>query len=182
MAHTHDLLPEQVLRNYFHAKDENRPHLLGDVFDADAVLEVLNHSDAISFPAVTQGREAISDVLVRQFGQCYENIYSFYLSRPSGVADAFSCPWLVAMTVKADGAVRVGCGRYDWTFRSQSPRLASRLVITISAMTVLPASAADAVLGWILRLPYPWITRDRVDADALDIPSVRAVLQSLPRI
>ena len=179
MAQARDLLPEQVLRNYLHAKDENRPHLLGVTFHADAVVEVLSHSEAISFPAVTQGREAISDVLVRQFGQTYENIYSFYLSRPSGAADAFSCPWLVAMMVKADGAVRVGCGRYDWTFGTQPPRLASRLVITISAMAVLPNSTADSVLGWILGLPYPWATLDRILANAPDISAVREVLRSL---
>jgi hypothetical protein len=35
---------------------------------------------SITFPAITQGMEDIADVLVRQFGRTYENIYSFYLS------------------------------------------------------------------------------------------------------
>lgn len=84
---------ESILRNYFHAKDENRTHLLTQVFAENARLEMQVNSDAIFFPAVTQGRDAIGDVLVRKFGQTYENVYSFCLQRPTPgiVADQFSC-------------------------------------------------------------------------------------------
>src|SRR5262245_49830041 len=50
--------PQAVLRNYFRAKDENRPHMLEHVFHADAELVVVNHAAAISFPARTLGLEA----------------------------------------------------------------------------------------------------------------------------
>src|SRR5690349_19415806 len=86
-----------VLRGYLHAKDENRPHLLQDVFAPDAEVEVRNRSTTIAFPAVTRGREAIAEVFVRQFGRTYENVYSFYLARPPVRAAHFSCGWLVAM-------------------------------------------------------------------------------------
>ncbi len=105
------LSTEAVLRRYFHAKDENRPHILDDAFASDAELVVANHTTTINFPAVTAGRAAIADVLVRTFGQTYENVYSFYLQRPIGPTREFSCDWMVAMTEKATGAVRVGCGR-----------------------------------------------------------------------
>ena len=59
--------PEQVLRGYFHAKDENRPHLLEDVFASNAELVIRNQSANIAFPAFTQGRSAIAEVLVRSF-------------------------------------------------------------------------------------------------------------------
>jgi hypothetical protein len=70
----------QILEGYFCAKDGNRPHLIARVFTPDARLEINNASASITFPAVTQGMEDIADVLVRQFGRTYENIYSFYLS------------------------------------------------------------------------------------------------------
>jgi hypothetical protein len=68
--------PEHVLRAYFHAKDEDRPHLLDGVFSIDARLDIRNPSEQISFPAVTVGLAGIADVLVRRFNQAYENVYS----------------------------------------------------------------------------------------------------------
>src|SRR5215204_5457681 len=74
--------PEQLLRTYFRAKDENRPHLLHDVFSRDARLTIDNRCAQISFPGMTVGLDGIADVLVRQFSSTYENTYSFYLDRP----------------------------------------------------------------------------------------------------
>lgn len=147
---------QRVLRTYFHAKDENRPHLLARVFSDDARLEIRNRSAQISFPAVTVGRERIADVLVRGFNEAYENIYSFYMDRPEGDADAFACDWLVGMTDKTTRNVRVGCGRYDWAFQRTPIFLATRLVITIESMVVLPSSATDEVMSWLVGLSYPW--------------------------
>ena len=80
-----------ILRGYFHAKDENRPHLLDNVFAAHANLHMVNKAANIAFPAAAYGREAITEVLVRRFTQSYENIYSFYLDRPPADATQFSC-------------------------------------------------------------------------------------------
>jgi hypothetical protein len=113
---------EQILRTYFHAKDENRPYLLDDVFSTDARLGIRNRSEQISFPAVTVGLAGIADVLVRRFNQTYENSYSFYLARPTSKKGAFSCDWLVAMTEKESKAVRVGCGQYEWALQ-RNPEL-----------------------------------------------------------
>jgi hypothetical protein len=129
---------QAVLRNYFHAKDENRPHILERVFDRNAELVIVDHARAMSFPARTVGREAIADVLVRNFCQTYENVYSFYLARPATGTSEFSCGWLVTMTEKQSKAVRLGCGRYDWVFSEVAPHLATQLTITIDAMQVLP--------------------------------------------
>ena len=132
------LAPQAVLRNYLHAKDENRPHMLERVFEPGAELVVINQVSTISFPARTVGREAITDVPVRNFAQTYENVYSFYLRRPSFEAETFSCGWLVAMSEKQSKSARVGFGRYDWSFAKAAPHLATHLTITIHAMEVLP--------------------------------------------
>ncbi len=175
------LSPEIVLRNYFHAKDENRPHLLDGVFTSDASLHVHNNSSNIAFPAVTQGRDAIADVLVRQFNRTYENIYSFYLARPPATARSFTCAWLVGMTEKDSGSIRVGCGTYEWAFSSEPPRLASALVINIHAMVVLAPTSADAVLSWLLRLSYPWCRPRQLFSSTLSVHELAPVLQYLSR-
>src|SRR5215210_8729537 len=138
-------VPEDVLRGYFRAKDENRPHLLEDVFASNAELVIRNQSANIAFPAVTHGRHAIAEVLVRSFALSYENIYSFYLERPATGVQEFTCAWLVGMSERSSGSVRVGCGTYVWAFEPHAPRVANRLAITIEAMQVLPPSEFEPV-------------------------------------
>jgi hypothetical protein len=173
------LLPETVLRNYLRAKDENRPHILDAVFEVDAELEIRNHSTAIAFPALTRGLSAIADVAVRTFGRTYENVYTFCLDRPIGPLWQFECGWLVAMTEKASGTVRVGCGRYEWVFGDRPPHLATRLVITISAMEVLAASTCPTVLGSIGRLDYPWSSAAQARAALDRSPALAPVRDAL---
>lgn len=169
---------EQVLLGYFQAKDGNRPRLLNDVFSPDARLEIRNKSTAITFPAVTVGREAIADVLVSRFGQTYENVYSFYLGRPQLPATTFSCPWLVGMTEKEGKSVRVGCGHYDWSLQSEH-RCATSLIITIEAMQILPPSTQGAIFAWLESLSYPWSTPSAVVAAAPAVHGLETVLQCL---
>jgi len=71
------------------------------------------------------------------------------------------------MTEKVGGTVRLGCGRYEWVFGDRRPHLATRLVITISAMEMLAASASATVFGSIGRLDHPWSSAAQVRA-ALD--------------
>jgi hypothetical protein len=142
-------------------RDENRPHLIQSVFCEGAVLEMNVKAGGISFPAVSRGVAAIADVLASKFGQSYENIYSFYLHRPPAGVASFACDWLVGMSEKANGHVRIGCGRYDWSFQREAPHLVDRLVITIAAMQVLPADRLPHVLNWLLALPYPWCFSQR---------------------
>jgi len=154
--------PETLLRRYFHAKDENRPHLLGDVFAPDAQLRIVNHSDNISFPAETAGTEAIADVLVRRFNQAHENVYSFYLDRPGPSDDAFACDWLVAMTEKESRKARIGCGRYEWVFGRAGTLRVTGLTITIEAMRLFEPASYQRIMGWMTQLEYPWTSREAV--------------------
>jgi hypothetical protein len=163
--------PDRLLRDYFHAKDENRPHLLAAVFADDATLRVVNRSATIDFPAQTSGRDAIADVLVRRFNETYENIRSFYLDRPKPDQLDFSCDWLVGMTEKASRTVRVGCGRYDWRFRDVPPLRVVRLVITIEAMVILDPAREGVVMQSLARLAYPWTSASAV-VDSLCLPGL----------
>lgn len=180
MSHRDPSSADEVLEAYFAAKDGNRPRLAERAFDADATLEVRNRSEAIDFPAITRGAGAIADVLVRQFGRTYDDVHSFYLARPAGDATSFSCGWLVGMTAKDGGAVRVGAGRYDWTLEPR-PWRARRLVITIEAMQVLPASSAPAIDAWLEQLDRPWSTAPAVVGTAPRLDLLAPVLDYLRR-
>jgi hypothetical protein len=153
--------PEAVLRGYFQAKDENRPHVLEDVFASNAELVIHNQSANIAFPAFTQGRSAIAEILVRGFALSNENVYSFYLARPLPGVREFTCPWLVGMSERSSGHVRVGCGTYEWAFEPHAPHMASRLVVTIEAMQVLPIAESAGVFAWLRALNYPWSSAER---------------------
>ena len=161
--------PEAVLEGYFRAKDGNRPHLLEAVFAHDAELLIRNQSTSIAFPAVTHGRPAIAEVLVRSFALSYENIYSFYLERPAIDVQEFTCAWLVGMSERLSGHVRIGCGTYVWEFEPRAPHLASRLTINIEAMQVLPSREFEPVFAWLGALNHPW-------------SSAASALQGIPRV
>ena len=174
---------ENILRGYFHAKDENRPHLLSQVFAEDAHLEMRVKSDAITFPAATQGRDTITDVLVRKFGQTYENVYSFYLQRPlpDTFTDQYSCDWMVVMSDKESRNLRVGCGRYDWQFQAESPCLVTHLHITIEAMQKIAPDPEQTILSWAARLPYPWCDAAEITEMAPHLDELKPVLDYLTR-
>jgi hypothetical protein len=172
---------ETVLRTYVRAKDENRPHLLAGVFTPDATLEVRNKSSAIAFPAVTAGRDAIADVLVRNFAKSYENVYTFYMARPDAEAADVACDWLVCMTEKDSGSVRVGCGRYDWTLQAHPHGLATRLVIGIEAMQILAPDQFEPVFAWVRSMDYPWTSANAAVRDVPQLPALAPVLDYLAR-
>jgi hypothetical protein len=178
MSDTTGCEAERVLRTYFRAKDENRPHLMREAFSETAVLETVVKTSGISFPPVARGLAPITEVLIRKFAQSYENVYSFYLARPPQHVPLtnFSCDWLVGMSEKQGGRVRVGCGQYDWRFQVAEPRLADRLAITIEVMQILPGESLDAVLRWMTALPYPWCSAHAVLESAPAIPELAPVL------
>src|SRR5437762_1947864 len=102
----------ECIATYLRAKDENRPHLMKFAFAETATLETIVETTAISFPPVTSGRNKIAQVLVRDFVNTYENIYTFCFadSPPKGKTGNYTCRWLVGMSEKTSGSVRVGCG------------------------------------------------------------------------
>jgi hypothetical protein len=147
---------------------------MADAFDGEAEVDMVLHTDGISFPSRMQGLDAITNALVRDFGRTYENIYTFYLDKPdhSLARNAFSCDWMVVMSEKATGRVRAGCGRYDWEFYHRHRWLVRRLRITIADMQTLPADKLPALLGWIHGVGYPWTNKELVLAHMPDEPDL----------
>ena len=146
--------PIEAIEAYIQAKDGNQPLLMKRAFADDAELEMVVDTDAISFPSTATGVEAITDILIRRFAIDFENVVTFCLSRPGPANEKhFNCHWLVGMSAKTDGAIRVGCGRYGWHFNSGR---VSKLVINIDLMNTFPESDFDAIMNWLSGIPYPW--------------------------
>jgi hypothetical protein len=155
--------PFDAVSAYFHAKDGNRPFLMRRAFTEDAELEMVVKTEAISFPSKAKGLAAIQDILGRRFANDMENVYTFCLSRPTEAnRHHFPCHWLVGMSAKNNGPIRVGGGRYDWYFTADAPCLVERLTITIDVMQLFPASSIDTIMGWLTDLDYPWCTPAQV--------------------
>jgi hypothetical protein len=165
--------PADTIRTYIRAKDENRAFLMRQAFAEDAELEMVVKTESISFPKSAKGRAAIEDILVRRFAIDFENVYTFCLSQPSAEnRHHFPCHWLVGMSGKSDGQIRVGCGRYDWHFTADARCLARKLIITIDHMQVFSGAELDASMTWLAGLPYPWCT---ADVAARTIPAIDAL-------
>ena len=83
------------------------------------------------------------------------------------------------MSEKNTGAVRAGCGRYDWSFSADS-YLAQRLTITIETMLTLSAHTLDSMTAWASTLPYPWCERNLAMESApkfLELNDIRAYVK-----
>jgi len=152
--------PSELIATYIAAKDGNRPWLMRRAFAEDAHLEMLVKTEAVSFPSSTTGVDAITDVLVRGFSREYENVYTIcFLPRPETDSRHFSCSWLVGMSQRNSGEVRVGAGRYEWSFTNVSQPLVERLRITIEVMRVGEPANMRPIMGWLSALPYPWCSK-----------------------
>jgi hypothetical protein len=162
--------PRNAVSTYILAKDGNRPYLMRRAFAEDAELEMVVHTDAISFPSSAKGVSAIEDILVRRFGLDYENVHTFCLSQPSeDNRRHFPCHWLVGMSAKNNGQIRIGCGRYDWYFMPNRECHVERLVIAIDLMKIFPAVELAASMNWLSSLPYPWCAPDEA---VRDVPTI----------
>ena len=162
-----------AISTYIEAKDTNRPQLMKRAFAGDCELEMAVRTDAISFPSSAKGLEQITQVLVTNFGDQYENVRTFCLSRPnSDYPPYFRCDWLVGMSARQGGAVRVGCGHYGWHFGSDDDRRVKKLAINIDVMCVLPAEGSKPIMQWLAVLPYPWCSNAKA---CESIPAIDAL-------
>jgi hypothetical protein len=167
-----------AIQTYIRAKDENRPHLMSRAFTPDASLEMRVETENISFPPASKGIEAITQVLVRDFGLAYENIYTFCLDgAPTDGEAEFRCRWLVGMSVKVSKSIRVGCGYYEWQFGANE--LVQHLTITIKTMLVLSSDHYRPVMNWLSHLPYPWCPEDAAAKGMPPISELNEVRQFL---
>jgi hypothetical protein len=147
---------QEIIQRYICAKDKNRPELMPRVFTIAARLEIVMKTHTIVFPLGADGLDAITDVLISQFSQNYENVYTFcFFDASENHENKYSCEWLVTMTEKNGGSVRVGCGSYNWSFDHQQEILADQLIITIEQMILLSPDCYDQIFSWVTKLPYP---------------------------
>ncbi|MCX4028450.1 hypothetical protein H0A36_15575 [Endozoicomonas sp. SM1973] len=148
---------ENIIRTYILAKDNNKPELMKSAFSDDAILEIKNKTANINFPATTVGLTGITDTLVTNFNQSFENVYTYcLLDSVQATQSSLSCQWLVLMTEKVNQNIRIGCGLYDWENNNQSKCLANKLTITIEQMVLLPAVDLPAITKWQSSLDYPF--------------------------
>jgi hypothetical protein len=172
--------PFDAVSTYFHAKDSNRPFLMRRAFTPNVELEMVVNTEGISFPSSASGLTAVEDVLSRRFANDMENVYTFCLSRPTDAnRHHFPCHWLVGMSSKNNGPIRVGSGRYDWYFTPNEHCLVYRLIITIDVMQIFPASSIDTIMDWLTDLAYPWSTPEDVMRSMPKIDGMAQVEQYL---
>jgi hypothetical protein len=170
-----------AISTYILAKDSNRLQLMKNAFAGDCELEIAVKTDAISFPSSARGLEQITQVLAN-FGDQYEHVRTFCLSRPnSDYLPHFRCDWLVGMSARQGGAVRVGCGHYGWHFGSDDDGRVKKLVIDIEVMCVLPAEEARPVMQWLAALPYPWCSDIQARESIPAIDALRPIERFLCR-
>ncbi|MDE1463661.1 hypothetical protein [Spartinivicinus poritis] len=148
---------ESVIRTYILAKDKNKPELMKNAFSSHAILEIKNKTANIDFPATTIGITDITDTLVVNFNQSFENVYTYcLLDSIQATQTDLSCDWLVVMREKANQNIRIGCGRYNWEINNPSKLLANKLIITIEQMVLLPATNLTSITKWQSNLDYPF--------------------------
>lgn len=168
-----------AIHNYILAKDNNRPFLLNAAFTDNATLEMDVRTESIAFPPSAMGKYAMAEILVRQFNQKYENIYTLCIgARPEIELETFSCRWVVIMSEKDSGSLRVGCGRYDWEF-CLSTHLVKALVITIEYMETEALPSLSPAMLWVSELPYPWCEISDIAKKPPNIPAVQRVVKNV---
>lgn len=169
----------RAIEQYILGKDSNRPHLLRQAFEPQASVEMVVNTDAISFPSTLEGLPAIAKVLSSDFNRQYENIYTVYIGEPPAAGSAeHHCKWLVGMSVKETGEVRVGCGEYHWQFGPHSG-LVQHLTIRIEHMLVAAAEDLLPVMDWLQGLGYPWCQAHQAVASAPTLERLAAVIHYL---
>ncbi len=118
------------------------------------MLEIKVASDNIRFPDRTEGLADISQLLSAQFARQYENVYIFCLSDSVNADEGtLCCRWLVVMSGKEDGDIRVGYGTYEWSFNHN---YVTHLIISIDEMVLLEQHHSTDIFLWVDALSYPW--------------------------
>ena len=153
---------------------------MAKAFTESVTLNMVMKTESISFPSNTEGLDAITDVLVRNFGQTYENVYTYCLVDTAEYKDnELSCKWLVCMSEKESGNVRVGCGQYNWFFDGDNNARANKLAITIEQMLVLTPDLSSQVMNWVNTLSYPWCNTKKILETMPDIEPLSIVRKEI---
>jgi len=152
---------KNLIEMYIKAKDCNKPVLMKKVFNNNAVLQMIVKSDNISFPSNVQGEENITNTLVKDFSNKFENVYTICIEDSIKIENnTLTCHWLVTMSDKANTEIKMGYGEYIWTFKEDK---VSSLVIQIDEMNILEISRLDEIMEEVNSLSYPWCKKEEVN-------------------
>jgi hypothetical protein len=150
-----------LLERYVEAKDLTRPHLMRQIYATDAVLTFSIATDSISFPERVSGVDGITRTLIVDFAAKYNRCKTFYVcdSLPENTETITIVPWLVLMHEAARGCLRVGKGRYEWTFE---PVGHGGMQVVAMHIHIARMDTVDDADGRLLAaaqsvLPYPWL-------------------------
>ena len=153
--------PQILLERYVEAKDLVRPHLMQQIYAADAVLTFSIATDSITFPARVAGIDGITQTLVVDFGAKYSRCKTYCVcDSPPRKADKIAIlPWLVLMREPARACLRVGQGYYEWAFaqRGQGVVQAVAMHIYIGRMEAIDDADGHLLSAAQSVLPYPWL-------------------------
>lgn len=174
---------QSLVSQYIKAKDNGKPHLMDRVFSEQASLKMIVQTDNISFPAEVSSVDKITQTLVLDFNNSYENIYTLCLTDTVNQhQNHLNCHWLVCMTEKSSGSLRLGYGDYQWDFEESTSGLAQLLTITIDNMVILPDELQPDVLSWFDDQPYPWVLSSELRTTMPDIKLLNDTLLPLYQI
>ena len=171
---------KQLINYYLKAKDRHQPHLMDLAFSEDATLAMKVNTDAIDFPSEVAGRNNITDTLVRNFHEKFDNVYTLCVNDSAvELTNELRCQWLVGMTDVTSGLAKVGHGDYHWQFKHDNDSntlKVQKLTIIIDDMAELPATTTTPVLSWLDSLPYPWASFTELALSPPNIPIIHEFL------
>ena len=148
-------MPADAIKTYILAKDGNRPYLMRRAFAERRTRDRgqdRRHQLFRARPRVSARSKTFS---CGSSASIMRNVTPFAFSEPPPAGSVhFACHWLVGMSAKANGQIRIGCGRYDWYFNAHGQ--VEKLVIAIDVMKVLAADQLRPNMNWFSALPYPW--------------------------
>jgi hypothetical protein len=173
------MLIRELIETYVRAKDQTRPYEMARVFTPDVNLTMNVLTREIEFPPQAQGLQSVAKILCSDLNRRFENILTFCLSEPPGdTADSYKCEWIVVMSEKEGGQVRVGGGIYEWNL-DPSHSLISSFVITVKGMGTLSIDHLPQITEWVRQLDYPWTTRPRIEASGSTIEGLIEILRQV---
>lgn len=147
----------ELIHTYLRAKDESRPILFRQVFLKEGRFQTRFSIDTdFNQGGMRHGLDTITQTF-QQLGAGFENIFTTCPIESAFYNDVgqLESSWVVGMTGRNEGQVRLAAGSYLWTFDSDSG-LVKELDVLMEHMLVLPAHHAESILSWLSPLPQPW--------------------------
>jgi len=146
-----------LLHKYLQAKDESRPYLFRQVFPENGRFQTRFSIDT----DFDQGgmREGIAEITntFGMLGRFFENIFTTCPIESASYTEEgqLQSTWIVGMSSRDNGDIRIAAGAYLWTFDEESGKVAE-LDVLMEHMLEFPGKHLAAIMDWLSALPQPW--------------------------